>query len=371
MKRLRLSLTAWQKLVVSVNPRRSRLNWRTRELYWLSSATHSLLTQFQHASHADAIKAAVPPPPIFLLGFWRSGTTFLHELFCRDPRFGFPSTYACLNPSHFLLSEPWVRGQMAQRQTPRPMDNLRYSWTSPQEDEFALLALGAPSPYEALLVPSLMREPRSLLDLRERPVKEQDRWKQALVDFLRLLTVQQGKTMVLKSPPHGFRLPLLPALFPQARYVIIERNPYEVFVSNLKLWRTLLDMYSLESYSLAEIEAFVLAAYLIHEESIAEGVRNISPRALARVRYEDLVADPIGQMVRLYMELGIEGFEAVRPILSQHVADIGDYKRNHFLLSPLQKSRLDEEWGEVIRGKGYICSNNYVSLTSPPQSVQN
>jgi hypothetical protein len=163
----------------------------------------------------------------------------------------------------------------------------------------------------------------------------------------------------------------LPALFPQARYVIIERNPYEVFVSNLKLWRTLLDMYSLESYSLAEIEAFVLAAYLIHEESIAEGVRNISPRALARVRYEDLVADPIGQMVRLYMELGIEGFEAVRPILSQHVADIGDYKRNHFLLSPLQKSRLDEEWGEVIRGKGYICSNNYVSLTSPPQSVQN
>jgi len=251
------------------------------------------------------------------------------------------------------------------------MDNLRYSWTSPQEDEFALLAVGAPSPYEALLVPSLMREPRFLLDLRKRPVEQQDCWKQSILDFLRLLAVQQGKTMVLKSPPHGFRLPLLSSLFPQARYVIIERNPYEVFASNLKLWRTLLELYSLESYSLAEIETFVLAAYLIHEELIAEGVRHIGPRALVRVRYEDLVADPIGQMVRLYMELGIEGFDSVRPILSRHAADVADYKRNHFLLSPLQKSRLDEEWGEIIRGKGYVWSNDYVGLTAVAQSVQN
>src|SRR5271170_353968 len=160
MKRLRLSLAAWRKLVVKVDPRRSRINRRTRGLYWLSSATHSLLSRFQYTSYADALKAAVLPPPIFLLGFWRSGTTFLHELFCCDPRFGFPSTYACLNPSHFLLTETWASRREAQ-QTTRPMDSMSYSWASPQEDEFALLALGAASPYEALIVPSLMRDPKS------------------------------------------------------------------------------------------------------------------------------------------------------------------------------------------------------------------
>ena len=40
------------------------------------------------------------------------------------------------------------------------MDNMQYSWTSPQEDEFALLCMGAPSAYESLLVPSLMADPR-------------------------------------------------------------------------------------------------------------------------------------------------------------------------------------------------------------------
>ena len=75
--------------------------------------------------------------------------------------------------------------------------------------------------------------------------------------------------------------------------MIIERNPYEVFASNLKLWNTLLDMYSLESASSEQIERFVLAAYLIHEEAIAEGIRKLAPETLARVRYEDLVADPL------------------------------------------------------------------------------
>jgi hypothetical protein len=348
--------------------RQSRLTWYTRDLWKLSSASHSLLLRIQHASHRDAIKMAVPSAPIFLLGFWRSGTTFLHELFCCDPRFGFPSTYACLNPSHFLLTERWVRERGPQQQTHRPMDNMRYSWASPQEDEFALLALGAPSAYDALLVPSLMLEPRSLLDLREHPRGEQDRWKDALLYFLRLLTVQQGKTIVLKSPSHGFKLPILPSMFPEARYVIIERNPYEVFASNLKLWRTLFDMYSLESYVPEEIDAFVLAAYVMHEEAISEGSQHLSPRSLARVRYEDLVADPLGQMRRLYEELAIGGFDAIQPQLMQHLAQVADHKRNSLSLSLDQKLRVDALWGELISKKKYGWPNQHIRLTADATS---
>ncbi len=32
----------------------------------------------------------------------------------------------------------------------RPMDNMRASWTLPQEDEFALMNLGAPTPYSLI-----------------------------------------------------------------------------------------------------------------------------------------------------------------------------------------------------------------------------
>ncbi len=327
-----------------------------------SAAVYSILLRLQHASHAEALRRAEPKPPIFLLGFWRSGTTFLHELFCRDRRFGFPSTYACLNPFHFLLTERWVSEHAIPLETHRPMDNMSYSWSSPQEDEFALLSLGAPSPYEALLVPSLMLDPRSLLDIRSRTKDEQTRWKESILYFQRLLTVQQSKPMVLKSPPHGFRLPLLPSLFPKAKYVIIERNPYEVFASNLKLWRTLVDMYGLEPCSLEELETFVLAAYALHEEAIAEGIRGLPPRSFAKVRYEDLIASPVREMSRLYTELDLENFDTVRSPLEQYLASVSEHTRNQFQVSASQKAKVDSAWGKFIRDKSYKWDDQYVRL---------
>lgn len=334
----------------------------------MNSATYSALIRLQHASHVDTLPATVPPP-VFLLGFWRSGTTFLHELFCCDPRFGFPSTYACLNSSHFLLTERWGREEKMQRQVVRPMDNMRYSWTSPQEDEFALLALGAPSPYEALLVPSLLRKPHLLLRLHDRSRDEQQRWKEVLLYFLRLLTYQQGKPMVLKSPPHGFKLSILSSLFPEARFVVIERNPYEVFASNLRLWQRLLEMYSLESFSSEDIEDFVLAAYPIHREAVAEGARHLNPKFLAMVRYEQLVADPIGEMARLYRELGFQQSDGLEAMWTNHMAEVANHERNRFLLSLAQKTRVDERWGAIMRERGYDWRDDYVTLTAPSQSL--
>jgi omega-hydroxy-beta-dihydromenaquinone-9 sulfotransferase len=361
-QRLRLSREAWLRLASKIDRDRSRVGLGTRLLYSSVSAANSLLAKLQGVAHAEALQKVKVPPPIFLLGFWRSGTTFLHELFCCDARFGFPSTYACMNPAHFLLSGSVLHDRLAKQKAYRPMDNMQYSWSSPQEDEFALLCMGAPSPYEALLVPSLMSDPRVLLDLRCRSREEQDRWAQIFQLFLRLLTLQQSKPMVLKSPTHGFKLPLLPSLFPQACFVIIERNPYEVFASNLKLWQTLLEMYSLESTSSAQIESFVLAAYVIHEEAINEGTRGLGPGTVSRVRYEDLVADPLGQVKRIYSELKLTGFEDAQPALEQHVASVSDHQRNRFVLSPAQKDAVDERWGSLIRDKGYSWPGEWLTL---------
>jgi hypothetical protein len=363
-QRLRLSREAWQRISSKIGPHHSIAGFRTRLLYFAASATNSLLAKMQSVAHGEALEKAKVPPPIFLLGFWRSGTTFLHELFCCDARLGFPSTYACMNSAHFLLTEQGFHKRRGKQEAYRPMDNMQYSWTSPQEDEFALLCMGAPSAYEALLVPSLMADPQTLLDLRRRSPEEQQRWKQTFDLLLRELTVQQNKPMVLKSPTHGFKFPCLPSSFPGARFVIIERNPYEVFASNLKLWKTLLDMYSLESTSPQEIEKFVLSAYMIHEQAIAEGIRNLSPQNVSRVRYEDLVADPVREMKRIYSELELGGFEDARPAMEQYVASVSGHQRNRLTLSPEQKDSVDELWGALIRDKGYAWPGDWLTLKS-------
>lgn len=361
-QRLRLSHDAWQRISSKIDPSRSIAGFKTRLQYEVSTSANSLLAKMQSVAHADALGKAKVPPPIFLLGFWRSGTTFLHELFCCDPHFGFPTTYACMNSAHFLLTEQGFHKRRGKQEAYRPMDNMQYSWTSPQEDEFALLCMGAPSPYEALLVPSLMSAPTQLLDLRHHSGEDQDRWKRTLDLFLRELTVQQNKPMALKSPTHGFRFPQLPSLFPGSRFVIIERNPYEVFASNLKLWKTLLDMYSLESASPEQIEKFVLAAYLVHEEAIAEGLRNTAPQTPSRVRYEDLVADPLAEMKRIYSELNLPGFDAAQPAMQRYIASVSGHQRNRFVLSPAQKNSVEEQWGKLVREKGYSWPDKWLTL---------
>jgi len=362
--RLRLSLDAWRHIIRQLDANRARLSWRARTAFWVSASVHSLLLRIQHEGHKNALNSVDLQPPIFLLGFWRSGTTLLHELFSCDRRLGFPSTYACLNPFHFLLTEQWIKRRSSQEDNRRPMDNMLYSWTSPQEDEFALLSLGAPSVYEALLIPSLMRHPSRLLDFRLRPIEEQSRWTEVFCYFMRLLTAQQNKRMVMKSPPHGFKLSLLTSLFPNAQYVIIERNPYEVFASNLKLWWTLLDLYSLESVSSEEIENFVLEAYVLHEKAIAEGCRHIDSRSIERVRYEELVADPLGQIARIYDRLQLGGGESVQAGVEEYLLAHAGHRRNTFLLSAAQKERVDATWGGIITKKGYDWPSAHIALAS-------
>jgi hypothetical protein len=359
-QRIRLSLDAWRRLKSSINGP-NQAGWRVDLSYSLHGLLHSSLAKLQNASYADSLKSASPSPPLFLLGFWRSGTTLLHEFFCCDSQFGFPSTYACLNPSHFLLTEQWASARQSAA-TKRPMDNMSFSWTSPQEDEFALLALGAPSPYEALIAPSLMRQPRYLVDLNGRTSEEQTCWVTALQSFLALLTVQQRKPMALKSPPHGFKLSLLLQLFPDARFLLIERNPYEVFASNVKLWRTLLDLYAVEPWSVEDIESFVLEAYGNHEEAISRGARLASSGQFSRVRYEDFVRDPAGEMRRLYNDFNLTWSDALQTAVEKHVQDTAGHARNRFVLSPQQRERIDQYWGVHINEKGYQFSDEYIQV---------
>jgi hypothetical protein len=359
--RLRLLLGSWRSLVRKIDLDRSRLTIATRTLYWLNGATQSMLQQIQKRSYSEELATVIPPPPLFVLGFWRSGTTLLHELLCCDSNFGFPSTYACLNPAHFLLSERWTRSR-SQQQVRRPMDHLRYSWASPQEDEFALLALGAPSAYEALIVPSLMSDVAQLLDLYVRPVSDQERWYAIFQYFLKLLTVQQGKPMALKSPTHGYRIQTLCQKFPLARYVVIERNPYEVFASNLKLWRTLTDRYGQERCTDEQLEEFILAAYVLHEKRLSRGIHDSRPGSVVKVRYEELIKDPIQQMSRIYVTLQLGDYVTVRPCVEAYLAHVSDHVRNRFRLSRSQKARIDMAWADIIAQKEYTWPSAYIDL---------
>ena len=59
-------------------------------------------------------KTMVKHPPIFIIGHWRSGTTFLHELISQDPQIGYVSLWQTLLPESFLILEKSKEGNFAE-----------------------------------------------------------------------------------------------------------------------------------------------------------------------------------------------------------------------------------------------------------------
>ena len=135
----------------SVSP--SRLHMAAALVFF--TPINDLLALTQELIHGRAIRRTkLAGPPVFILGHWRSGTTMMHELLQLDERFTSPNTYQCFAPWHFLLTESLIcRFGNFLLPDKRPMDNMKVGWTLPQEDEFALMVLGAPTPYYRVAFP--------------------------------------------------------------------------------------------------------------------------------------------------------------------------------------------------------------------------
>ena len=137
----------------------------------------------------------------------RSGTTLLHELMVKDERLSSPSTYQCFSPHHFLISE-WFFRRFCGWLLPgkRPIDNMATGWDRPQEDEFALLTLGLPSPYRRMAFPNQGPVDSNYLDFEGVDEDSIQFWLSSLRKFLLAVSSSTQRPLIIKSPTHTGRV---------------------------------------------------------------------------------------------------------------------------------------------------------------------
>ncbi len=299
-------------------------------------------------------RTQIKDDPIFVIGHWRSGTTLLHELLIRDRRHTYPDTYACFAPNHFLTSGWWMRPCLkALLPSQRPMDNMAAGWDHPQEDEFALCNMGIPSPYLTSVFPNRPPQYPEYLDLSGVSAPALSRWKQAYLWFLKCLTLQNPKRIVLKSPPHTARIGTLLEMFPKAKFVHIIRDPYTIFPSTMNLWKRLYRDQGLQVPTYDGLEEHVFDTFTRMYDAFDRDCGKIGPGQFCEVRYEDLIADPMGQMQRVYEELKLGEFDAVRPGVEAYFANQKDYKTNRYQMTPELHAQITDRWGDFIEKYGY------------------
>lgn len=348
------NFSAWARLLIrnrfAVHPSR----WHYAVLYTFVSVGNSALGLLQRLVFGKRVANTVmAEPPIFVIGHWRTGTTLLHELLVLDDRFTGPTGFECVAPQHFLLTERFapLAGFMVSKH--RAMDNMDSSLYHPQEDEFVWVMQGQPSPYLTLAFPNRPPEHERYLDLEQLTPQELAAWKRPLLRFVAQLYFRHRKTVILKNPNHSFRIKVLLDVFPQAKFVHIVRDPYVVYPSSIHLLKSLSRVHSLQRPTFEGLDERVLATYVDLYRKVDEGRELVDPSRFYELRYEDLIADPEGQLRGLYEHLGLGEFEQYLPKLRQYLAEHEDYRTNRYELTPEQRAAVDENWGDVIDRYGY------------------
>lgn len=336
--------------------------FRIHPAYWLDatidlgfSLGNTLLRGVQSWTHHRRIhRVELPDDPLFIIGHWRTGTTMLHELLACDERNRCPTTFECFLPNHFLLSEPWIKSWsgfvLPARRGP---DNMAMSWDRPQEDEFALCNLGLSTPYWRMAFPNREQDD-AYFELDDVPAPQRERWLATWQWFLKCLMARRPGRLVLKSPPHTFRLPWILQLFPRARFVYLVREPCTVFRSTVRLWKSVYSSHGYQKPRFEDLDEFVLATFMrMHDRY--EATRGLVPdQRRYELSYEQLVRDPLGELRKIYDRLGLGDFQRAEPAFRQYLGDRSDYKPNRHAVDEQLRAKIHKRWGPYCDRHGYV-----------------
>ena len=331
--------------------------FRVRPRYWprvalttYTSSLNSMNVRRERRFEAE-VESTEVPPPLIVLGIWRSGTTHLHNLLSKDPRYAWPNTYQALFPNTFLTTEQKTAPSLDKMMAPtRPMDNVELACAQPQEDEFAMIPSGLTFACQFAFTETGDDYWR-FMTLRNASAAEVAQWKAKLLWFLKKLTFKHQRPLVLKSPGHTGRIKLLLDMFPNAKFVHIYRNPYDVVRSTIHTGRAVLPHWTFQR--ITEDQAKSLDRHAELSDAFFEEKSLIPSGSLCEVAFEELDAEPVETMRRIYEDLSLPSFEETESDLRRYVDSLRSYKKNSLSNLPDETKRgiaqrlrrCFEEWG--------------------------
>ena len=213
--------------------------------------------------------------------------------------------------------------------------------------------MGSCSPYLRIAFPNEADVFMEYLDMESLSEEELSQWRETLLRFVRTLTLQQGKRLVLKSPTHTGRIEVLSKMFPGARFIHLTRNPAALFPSTVRLWQSLDAIQGLQLAKGKHLREYVFESLRRMYHGFESQRSQIDPSHILDIRYEDLAADPLGQLEGVYDQLKIGDFETVRPQIEKYVERKRDYRPNRHGLDAETKAEIADKWGDYIRRYGY------------------
>ncbi len=230
---------------------------------------------------------------------------------------------------------------------------MAMSWDQPQEDEFALCNLGVPSFYASIAFPNRPPQNLDFLEVEDVDSQQRQRWKRTLRSFLKKVCYQKNGRLVLKSPTHTFRIPILLEMFPNARFIHMVREPVSIFMSTIRLWKAIHTMHGYQKPSFERLAEEIFEIFLRMHTRLEATRDRIPVNHLMDVRYEDLADDTLEQIETVYDFLGDENFGVVRPAVEAYAAEHASYQPNRYAPSREVIEQIYDRWRPYAEKYGY------------------
>jgi len=298
--------------------------------------------------------------PLFILGHWRSGTTFVHNIFAQDPHFGFTTTYQTCFPHH-MMSMQWLLKPCMKAFIPshRPTDKMELHPDLPQEEEFALLNTCPVSYYNFWFYPQSMQEYCDrFLTMKQATPEEIADFKDKFMKVVKVSMWNSRRGVrdaqyLSKNPPHTGKVKTLVEMFPNAKFVYLIRDPYTVFESSRSFFTQTIAPLQLNTIPVEEMEQNILYGYRELYDAYEEQKKYIPEGHLFEVKFEDFEKNPLEITERIYRELNIPGWDEARSAIEAYVNKKKGHKKNQYAYEERTIRMVNEAWGDILDAWGY------------------
>ena len=294
--------------------------------------------------------------PVFILGHWRSGTTFMHNVFSCDKHFGYNTTYQTVFPHLMMWGQPFFKKNMSWiMPDKRPTDNMELAVDLPQEEEFALANMMPYTYYNFWFLPKHMMEyaDKYLLfnDITDEELKV---FEEVFTKLIKIsLWNTKGTQFLSKNPPHTGRVKELVKMFPNAKFIYLIRNPYTVFESTRSFFTNTIQPLMLQNISNEELQANILEVYSKLYHKYEEDKKFIPEGNLVEVKFEDYEQNAFDMTEDIYRKLSLPGFEESRAAIEAYVNKKKGYKKNKYQYKPETIELVEKHWSFALEQWDY------------------
>lgn len=232
-------------------------------------------------------------------------------------------------------------------------DNVKLDANFPQEEEFMYGNLHGYSFYNMFYFPNETEKfYNQFITLKDS--KARTEWKEHFIQMIKIACKNTGKEQFIsKNPPHTGRIPLLQEVFPNAKFIYIYRNPFDVFLSTRRFfWKTMENL-KFQEIEKEQLDKNILLIYKKLLKQYLSDKSNIKKNNLFEISFEDFEKAPAKNLKDIYSHLDIPGFEEALPHFESYLEQKKVYKKNKNKISKAQVKMVRENWAFALEEYGY------------------